>query len=353
MVAYIHHVRIDEFRTIKDLDIDLRPKPEDVQGFRHLILTGPNGSGKSSTLLFLAQSINQRRRDVITWSTAPVETTVVMIMAHRPLHLDDVRGPLKVEFPAGMNVRNQSAKFLLQYLVNRKTEAAFANLAKNSAQEAEIQAWFDQFQDNLRWLFEDTALVLEFDSKNFDFKIHRGDGSIHGFQHLADGHASFLAILAEILLGIEATRVASGVVILDEIESHLHLRLQEQALPFLTSLFPGFQFITATHSPAVISSVPDAVVYDMARHKATPSEEFVGVPFGTLMTAHFKMPSEFDLDSTTKLEELRSLAVTVAQPAKDERCQELAGLLSRRSSTLAYEVWRILHEPKPTRGQDD
>jgi hypothetical protein len=134
-------------------------------------------------------------------------------------------------------------------------------------------------------------------------------------------------------------------VIIDEIENHLHLRLQEQALPFLTQLFPGFQFITATHSPAVIASVPDAVVYDMVDRRATLSAEFVGVRYGTLMTGHFHLPSEFDLDSTRLLAELKQLAVADREPAAEVRFRNLADLLSRRSPTLSYEVWRILHEP--------
>lgn len=48
-----------------------------------------------------------------------------------------------------------------------------------------------------------------------------------------------------------------GIVIIDEIEKHLHPRLQLQALKSLRAHFPNIQFIVSTHSPLVISSAVD------------------------------------------------------------------------------------------------
>jgi predicted ATP-binding protein involved in virulence len=54
-----------------------------------------------------------------------------------------------------------------------------------------------------------------------------------------------------------------AIVLIDEIETHLHVELQKRVLPFLTKLFPKVQFIVSTHSPFVITSLKDAVVYDL------------------------------------------------------------------------------------------
>ena len=54
-----------------------------------------------------------------------------------------------------------------------------------------------------------------------------------------------------------------GMVFIDEIETHLHLKLQREILPLLTSIFPKIQFVVTTHSPFVLSSVENAVVYDL------------------------------------------------------------------------------------------
>ncbi|CAK0743367.1 hypothetical protein CCP3SC1_130016 [Gammaproteobacteria bacterium] len=55
----------------------------------------------------------------------------------------------------------------------------------------------------------------------------------------------------------------AGVVLIDEIETHLHIELQKQILPFLTSFFPHLQFIVTSHSPFVLNSLADAVVFDL------------------------------------------------------------------------------------------
>jgi hypothetical protein len=51
------------------------------------------------------------------------------------------------------------------------------------------------------------------------------------------------------------------VVVIDEPENHLHPQLQRSLLPDFTRVFPSAQFIAATHSPLVVSSVSDSNVY--------------------------------------------------------------------------------------------
>ncbi len=48
---------------------------------------------------------------------------------------------------------------------------------------------------------------------------------------------------------------STGVVIIDEIEAHLHPKWQRKIIPLLTELFPNIQFFITTHSPQVIASV--------------------------------------------------------------------------------------------------
>lgn len=48
----------------------------------------------------------------------------------------------------------------------------------------------------------------------------------------------------------------SGIVLIDEIDLHLHPLWQQQILPIIQQLFPNIQFVVTTHSPQVVSSVP-------------------------------------------------------------------------------------------------
>jgi predicted ATP-binding protein involved in virulence len=51
-----------------------------------------------------------------------------------------------------------------------------------------------------------------------------------------------------------------GVVLIDEIEVHLHPSWQQTVVPKLTSLFKNIQFVLTTHSPQVVTTVPEKCI---------------------------------------------------------------------------------------------
>ncbi len=53
-------------------------------------------------------------------------------------------------------------------------------------------------------------------------------------------------------------------VLIDEPENHLHPSMQRDFLPSLKEAFPNYRFIVATHSPFILSSLPDASVYALS-----------------------------------------------------------------------------------------
>jgi predicted ATP-binding protein involved in virulence len=57
-------------------------------------------------------------------------------------------------------------------------------------------------------------------------------------------------------LGEDAARESTGVVLIDEVEMHLHPAWQQRIIDQLQSAFPKLQFILSTHSPQVLSCVP-------------------------------------------------------------------------------------------------
>jgi predicted ATP-binding protein involved in virulence len=63
---------------------------------------------------------------------------------------------------------------------------------------------------------------------------------------------------------------AVGVVLIDEVDLHLHPGWQQQILPSLRSTFPGVQFVVTTHSPQVLSTVA-------AEHVRVLTDEAPGV----------------------------------------------------------------------------
>ena len=86
------------------------------------------------------------------------------------------------------------------------------------------------------------------------------------------GYAAVLDIVVDLIIRMESQSdrkfdfSVAGIVLIDEIETHLHLELQRRILDLLTSIFPNIQFILSTHSPFIINSVDNAVIYDLEKN---------------------------------------------------------------------------------------
>ena len=81
---------------------------------------------------------------------------------------------------------------------------------------------------------------------------------------LSDGIRNMIGMVADIAfratklngqLGAKAATQTPGIVLIDEIDMHLHPQWQQIVLQSLTQAFPQMQFIVTTHSPQVLSSV--------------------------------------------------------------------------------------------------
>ncbi|KFE98997.1 AAA family ATPase [Chryseobacterium luteum] len=94
-------------------------------------------------------------------------------------------------------------------------------------------------------------------SKDYTIEFNFKDGRAISFETLPMGYKRMFSIIIDIAYrsyilnqGIEST----GVVLIDEIELHLHPTLQQEILQRLKRTFPNIQFIVTTHSPLVISN---------------------------------------------------------------------------------------------------
>ena len=123
--------------------------------------------------------------------------------------------------------------------------------------------------------------------------------------------------------------------IIDEIDAHLHPSLQRKVLPFFTDLFPNIQFIVSTHSPFVLTSIDNTVVYDLTSLKTFDASE-CDIRFYTT-----DLIAENFLDVSTKSDWLNN---KVEQLTSTEDLGELAGIIKEMetsesmldSETLTY-----------------
>jgi len=63
-----------------------------------------------------------------------------------------------------------------------------------------------------------------------------------------------------------------GIILIDEIELHLHPKWQRDIIPRLTSTFPNCQFIVTTHSPQVLSNVKKENVFIVEDFQVYPAD---------------------------------------------------------------------------------
>jgi predicted ATP-binding protein involved in virulence len=99
-------------------------------------------------------------------------------------------------------------------------------------------------------------------SSGFDVVKLTNDGHNVTVEQLSDGQRIFLSLVADlarrmIMLNplLDNPFEGSGIVLIDEIELHLHPQWQQDIIENLRSLFPNIQFIITTHSPIVLSTV--------------------------------------------------------------------------------------------------
>lgn len=108
------------------------------------------------------------------------------------------------------------------------------------------------------------ATRVHFDVKRDELMLELPNHSLP-FSYLSDGFRNMVAMVADIAvrcatlnphLAAEAALQTPGVVLIDEIDLHLHPKWQRRVVGDLLAAFPNIQFIATTHSPFVIQSLP-------------------------------------------------------------------------------------------------
>lgn len=157
---------------------------------------------------------------------------------------------------------------------------------------------------NLRYDLRLQSLLIDINQKTIPFN------------ELSDGQRGMIALFTDIArrmcilnphMGKDVLKNTSGVIIIDELDIHLHPAWQRSIVPALTKAFPKVQFIAASHSPQIIGSLkPEEVI---VLHNGESSHPRV----------------TYGLDSSSVLEEVMGV---------DQREPEIENLLSELFSTL-------------------
>ncbi|MBF0383042.1 MAG: AAA family ATPase [Magnetococcales bacterium] len=269
--------------------------------------------------------------------------------AKRSSDIDTPSGINKTSIDQRIDSKSSINKQFLQYLANKKVEKSFARDDGDFVTVKRIDDWFMTFTSWLRDIFDNPTLELEFDRKNYNFKIIEEGKEPYTFNQLSDGFSSIMDIITELILRMEAHGgigyEREGVVLIDEIETHLHVDLQKKILPFLTSFFPKIQFIVSTHSPFVLTSVPNAVVWDMHSGKIL-NEDLTALSSSALTESYFDVDEYSNLvkNNVATLETL-SLKTDSLTPEEESELLRLEEYFAK-APELSDELQIKLHQIK-------
>ena len=208
------------------------------------------------------------------------EFVIAFYQADRKIRMDENKNPTKPTINRRGGVKDTSTSQFLNFLSDLKIQEALARNENQIEDANNIRAWFDEFEVLLQSIFEDNNLKLEFNYKDYSFRINTG-GKSFKFTEMSDGFAAVIDIVADLILKMQSenslTRAyqKEGIVLIDEVETHLHLGLQKLVMPMLSKVFPNIQFIITTHSPFVLSSMNNAVAFDLEhREKISDLTEY-------------------------------------------------------------------------------
>ncbi|MCM1187893.1 MAG: AAA family ATPase [bacterium] len=212
----------------------------------------------------------------------------------RVLDLIEPKHVTKVEFQETYGMEDTPSKEFIKYLLDIKMTQALALQAGKSEKGKRITEWFDNFEKILQEMYGEDSIKLEFDEDTFHFYVLQQGRERFGLNEMSRGYAAIMDIIVDLMMRMERHTEQKfsydmpGVVLIDEIETHLHLELQKRIMGMLTTLFPNIQFIVSTHSPFVLNSISNVTIYDMEK-KITIKDGLQNIPYDGIVESYFNV----------------------------------------------------------------
>lgn len=135
--------------------------------------------------------------------------------------------------------------------------------------------------------YPDATVRYNMDANELDIRYVDEDGLQMRIpmSQLSDGYRGTLSLIADIAYRMatlnpqlldRVLEETEGVVLIDEVDLHLHPQWQKRVLDDLTNIFPKVQFIVSTHAPEVINSVrsENLVILEDAQVKEPGSQVY-------------------------------------------------------------------------------
>lgn len=246
-----------------------------------IVFTGENGYGKTSILQALAIAFCGNEDTQSKRFLSNAEKCHIAIQYRFPY-----KGLIKNEFTGYRNatVINSLKNFAaygasrLQLQSEESMEQGIAR--RNPAYHLfytdgillNIEHWLLKQDENLKDNIINTLTAvlpninaIEMGDSSLSFKDHN---EVHNVMTLSAGHRSIFAMVGDMMIRLfdvqpkaKKTTELTGIVLIDELESHLHPKWQKEFPALLARLFPKVQFIVTTHSAICFLGMPKNSVF--------------------------------------------------------------------------------------------
>lgn len=248
--------------TKATLEVELRQGPQQFSG----TLTHFRGSRSNSDTLEIVQDELRRRKiqflPIAYFSERSVDKSndIFKAIDTKTEHADEAQWALADTLdPGHVRFRSFFRWFKEREDAENRLKVQQGNLALTDHLLSGVRNAITELLfgfSNLRIQHEPLRLVV---SKNAD---------VFAIDQLSDGEKQLLVMTADIARRLSMVYLnepkpleQEAVILVDEIELHLHPSWQRRILPAWRRIFPGCQFIVTTHSPQVISEVPNDAVF--------------------------------------------------------------------------------------------
>jgi uncharacterized protein (TIGR02646 family) len=375
----IEQIEIRNFKAIASLRLAF---PQPRSGHEPwLMLIGENGTGKSSILQAVALALmGEKHANSLGLNASQFvrngasEGSVIV----RLTNLE----PMELKFRAGSSrftVNPREPKVLLlgygatrlfartENVAEAAAPVSIKNLFNPTAPLSDVEPWFANRSLVSKERFEQVAVALKrllmLDREDL---ISRGRGKIEArvfgtrlpVRQLSDGFQSVLALALDIMLTMfqrwPSMQDAEGIVLLDEIEVHLHPRWKIELVKRLRNVFPRVAFLATTHDPLCLRGLNRKEIVVLRRDENHQVTALQGVPPIDELRADQVLTSLFGLTSTrgdktnamiAKYSRLLNKRRDAREQQTFERLREkLQGIMVTGETPLQRRVEHALHK---------
>jgi len=274
-----------DYKGIKKVLLELPKEP------KWIFFTGENGSGKTTLL------------EAITLGL--VENKELLDLRNMKFHPTDEKDKFDVEFRCSCEIHGFNSEEKFGKVCCYGSSRLDIENSDTRAEDSQIEHLFStrQLLRNInkeisRWYFKkdsdkgdnnkfakkyDTVTELLIELLNLEkIEVDFDDDSVFYYEKdeswesynkvtfygLASGHRSIISMVGDMILRLFDTQPdvydpaeLSGIVIIDELDLHLHPKWQKRLPGLLSKIFPRVQFIASTHSPIPLLGAPEHSVF--------------------------------------------------------------------------------------------